>query len=382
MAMTVHIADSLEAVSASAWNALAGLANPFVRHEFLAALERSGVTGPGTSWEAQHLLLRDEHAQLVAAMPLYRKSDSWGEFVFDFAWADAYRRAGLRYFPKLVSAVPYTPATGPRLLMAENLRQDQGAALLASAARELARETQASSVHVLFPSAAEAAALESQSFIRRKDCQFHWRNQGWADFEDFLGSFSADKRKKARRERRRVLEAGISFEWLSGADMTPALWEQVLPLYASTFWRRGREPYLNAAFFHLIAGTMPAETLVVIARLRGEAVATAILFRGSDTLYGRYWGASGDFHSLHFETCYHQGIEYCIRNGLQRFEPGTQGEHKIARGFVPTEVCSAHWLADERFAKAIDRYVAQEGDHIAAYMEAAGDHVPYRQAGP
>ena len=382
MAAGVTVSTRIAELPAAEWNALAGDTNPFVRHEFLAALELSGVTGPGTGWEAQHLLLRDEKARLVAALPLYRKTDSWGEFVFDFAWADAYRRAGLRYFPKLVSAIPYTPATGPRLLTAPDQPRAALAAQLIAAARELAADIEASSVHVLFPDAREAEELSSLAFLRRKDCQFHWHNQGWADFDDFLGSFSAEKRKKARRERRRVEEAGISFQWLSGAEMTAALWEEVLPLYASTFWRRGREPYLNAAFFDHIATAMPSATLVVIARLQGTAIATAILFRGADTLYGRYWGASGDFHSLHFETCYHQGIEYCLRHGLQRFEPGTQGEHKIARGFVPTEVHSAHWLADPRFAQAIGRYVDQEGGHIDAYIDSAGAHIPYRQTKP
>jgi predicted N-acyltransferase len=367
-------------VAAEDWNRLSGTVNPFVRHEFLAALEASGAVGRGTGWVPEHLLLVDAAGTPAAALPLYRKSDSWGEFVFDFAWADAYRRAGLRYFPKLVSAVPFTPATGPRLLTGPAPGAAERARALARAATERAAATGASSVHLLFPAPEEAELLQSQGFLRRKDCQFHWHNRGYADFEDFLGSFSAEKRKKARRERRRVQEAGIHFEHHTGADMTAALWEEVLPLYASTFWRRGREPYLGPAFFTAVAASLPAQLLVVIARQAGAAVATAIFFRGEDTLYGRYWGSSGDHHSLHFETCYHQGIEYCIRERLARFEPGTQGEHKIARGFEPTEVCSAHWLADERFAHAVDRYLEQESSHIDDYMEAAGAHLPYRRS--
>jgi len=313
-------------------------------------------------------------------MPLYEKTDSWGEFVFDFAWADAYRRAGMRYFPKLVSAVPFTPATGRRLLTAEGRSDGALATALARAAVDYARDAGVSSLHVLFPAAGELPALAESDCLQRRDCQFHWQNRGYASFDDFLETFSADKRKKARRERRRVTEAGIGFRWLGGDVMTDALWQAVMPLYASTFWRRGREPYLNAAFFREIARTMPESLLVLLAEQQGSPVATAIFFRSEDTLYGRYWGSTGDYHSLHFETCYHQGIEYCVNHGLARFEPGTQGEHKLSRGFAPTRVHSAHWLADPRFAKAVDHYVAQEGQHIDGYMEAAAAHLPYRRS--
>ena len=252
----------------------------------------------------------------------------------------------------------------------------------ASAKLILARELGASSVHVLFPTAAETARLASAGFLLRKDCQFHWSNRGYGDFDAFLGEFTAEKRKKAKRERRRVAEAGITFQKVAGRNITTQLWKQLMPLYASSFWRRGREPYLNEAFFVRLGEVLPDSILAVVAMLRGEPVATALCFRGADTLYGRYWGSLGDFHSLHFETCYYQGIEYCIDQGLQFFEPGTQGEHKISRGFVPTETWSAHWLSQPQFAAAIDNYLDRERAHIDDYIESAREHVPYRKGLP
>jgi uncharacterized protein len=378
----VRTLESIGAVSASEWNSLDGAGQPFLRHEFLAALEDSGCVGPGSGWIGQHLVARDAAGRLVGAMPLYRKSDSWGEFVFDFAWADAYRRAGLRYFPKLVSGVPFTPATGPRLLTAPGAGREAVAAALLDGAIDQARSTGASSVHVLFPSREEAEALGARGLLVRKDCQFHWQNRGYGSFDDFLGQFTAEKRKKAKRERRRVAEAGIHFRILEGDGIDDALWGEIMPLYASTFWRRGREPYLNEKFFRAVARALPRQFLVVLGLAGATPVAVALLFRSADTLYGRYWGSSGDYHSLHFETCYHQGIEYCIANGLQRFEPGTQGEHKVARGFEPTEVWSAHWLSDPRFAAVIDRYLDREREHIDEYIGAVQDHVPFRRETP
>ena len=377
--MRIEVAQSLAAVPAADWNSLRGSQCPFLRHEFLLALEETGCVGGASGWYPCHLLLRDDTGRLVGAMPLYRKTSSHGEFVFDWSWADAYRRAGLRYFPKLVSAVPFTPATSPRLLSAADQDPDSVAAALLGGATELARQTGASSVHVLFPTASETGPLSRAGFLSRKDCQFHWRNRGYTDFDAFLGEFTAEKRKKAKRERRRVAEAGISFVRLTGAEIDATLWQQLMPLYGSSFWRRGREPYLNEAFFRRISALLPDNVLAIVALLRGEPVATALCFRSTDTLYGRYWGSQGDYHSLHFETCYYQGIEYCIEQGLQSFEPGTQGEHKISRGFVPTETRSAHWLSHPQFATAIDQYLDRERSHIDEYIESARDHVPYKK---
>jgi len=381
--MQVQAITRIAEISPDEWNRLAAGGEPFLRHEFLAALESSGAATPASGWAARHLAARDDTGQLVGAMPLYLKSNSWGEFVFDFAWADAYRRSGLRYFPKLVSAVPFTPATGPRLLTGSGLVEaPRIRQALASAALELAREAGASSLHVLFPDEDQAQELQSLGLMLRKDCQFHWANRGYASFEDFLGQFTAEKRKKVRRERRRVSEAGISFRILRGSELGEQAWKDIMPLYASTFWRRGREPYLTEDFFRTVATALPDSLLVVLAMHQGRAVAVAIFFRNAETLYGRYWGSTGEFHSLHFETCYYQGIDYCIREGLTRFEPGTQGEHKIARGFAPANVWSAHWLSDPRFAAAVDSYLLRERAHIEEYMDVVDAHLPFRRPAP
>lgn len=377
--MTVSIVEHIEEVPAGEWNRLLETSQPFLRHEFLAALESSGSVGPGTAWLPRYLLARDSSGRLCGAMPLYRKSDSWGEFVFDWAWADAYRRAGLRYYPKLVAAVPFTPATGPRLLAAPGVDRAPIVSALLDAAIGHAQATGASSLHVLFPDQQQSLELERHGLLLRKDCQFHWHNRNYSSFDDFLAGFTAEKRKKTRRERRRVAEAGIRFRVLTGEEMTDPLWAEVMPLYASTFWRRGHDPYLGERFFRAIARALPARIVIILAVAGTGVVAAAICFRSDDTLYGRYWGSSGDYHSLHFETCYYQGIEYCIRNGLRLFEPGTQGEHKIARGFVPSEVWSGHWLSDSRFAAAVDRYLASERQHIDQYIDVVHDHTPYRR---
>jgi len=374
-----NIASAISTIDPAEWNGLDGTACPFLRHEFLATLESSGAVGPGTGWEPEHLLLRDADGQLEAAMPLYRKTNSWGEFVFDWAWADAYQRYGYRYYPKLVAAVPYTPATGPRCLLRPGAGPDHIRELV-RAAQMHARDTGASSLHVLFPTTTQKSALESAGLLIRKDCQFHWHNRGYASFDEFLQTFTSAKRKKVRRERRRVAESGIRFRFATGRELSHAQWEELLPLYASSFWRRGREPYLDGRFFIEISRCMPDELVVIIAEHHQEPIAIAICFRGRDTLYGRYWGTAGRYHSLHFETCYYQGIEYCIRQGLACFEPGTQGEHKLSRGFSPTETWSAHWLSRPEFASAVDQYLERERDYIDDYIDAAGRHVPYRRS--
>ncbi len=371
---------SLEHVDAAAWNALAG-GDPFLRHEFLLALEHSGSVGKRTAWRPCYVTARDAAGALVGALPLYIKYDSRGEFVFDWSWADAYERAGGRYYPKLVAAIPFTPATGHRLLVRAGADGAAVAARLLEEAAALEQEIEASSTHVLFPIGADLEALDRAGFLARKSCQFHWHNRGYADFDDFLGSFSSAKRKKARRERRRIAEGGIAFEQLRGDEVSRRDWDAVFEFYSRTFLRRGRPPYLNRAFFDEVARTMPENVLVILARHEGTPIATAICFRGADALYGRYWGSLADFHSLHFETCYYQGIEYCIREGLQRFEPGTQGEHKVARGFSPTTTWSYHRLSDPGFHAAVADFVVREAAHVDAYMEYLDDHVPYRREG-
>jgi predicted N-acyltransferase len=315
---------------------------------------------------------------MVGALPLYLKDNSWGEFVFDWGWANAYQQAGLPYYPKLVSAVPFTPATGTRLLTnqpdGEDIRN-----LLLKGALNVAEENQASSFHVLFPSTAEHEVLQANGFMLRKDCQFHWHNEGYQNFDDFLTTFTAKKRKNARRERRRIAEQGIRFRVLRGDEPTDAEWEAVFGFYARTFLRRGRPPYLSRAFFDEIRQTMSEALVIFLAVFDDQPIATAICFRSDDTLYGRYWGSLADFHSLHFETCYYQGIDYCIREGLTRFEPGTQGEHKLSRGFRPQATWSGHWLADPTFGSAVADFLHRERSHIDAYMDQMSSHAPYRR---
>ncbi|MDH3510218.1 MAG: GNAT family N-acetyltransferase [Gammaproteobacteria bacterium] len=377
--LRAEIIDGINEVKPSAWNNLQGTDYPFLRHEFLAALETAACVGPGTGWHPCHAVLYDAEENLIGAMPLYQKTNSWGEFVFDFAWADAYRQAGLRYYPKLVSAVPYTPATSPRLLLAPGCDPTAVLSKLIDAARQLATRLRLSSLHLLFPTEQQAKQLAGQDLLIRKDCQFHWHNRDYESFEDFLGELTSQKRKKLRRERRRIAESGISFRIMHGDELNDDVWEQIMPLYASSFWRRGREPYLNQKFFAAISRELPEQIVVFVAMHSDEPIATAICFRSADTLYGRYWGSSARYHSLHFETCYYQGIDYCIANGLAHFEPGTQGEHKIARGFVPTETWSAHWLSHPQFAAAIDDYLNRERAYIDEYMDAVQEHVPYRK---
>jgi predicted N-acyltransferase len=380
--MRTRISDATGSIAAHDWNALLADSNPFLRHEFLHALETSGCATQENGWQTCHVLCDNDAGQLIGALPLYLKTNSQGEFVFDFAWANAYQQAGLHYYPKLVSAVPFTPATGHRLLVDPQLDPATSAAVtrqLMQAAIQLARDTDASSLHVLFPSAAETDFLADQQLMLRKDCQFHWHNRNYSNFDEFLETFTASKRKKTKRERRRIAEHGIRFEIRNGSQLDQAHWEEIIPLYNTTFMRRGRMPYLNAEFFATIANSMPDNLVVFLGYEKQELVAVSICFRSDDTLYGRYWGANRFIDSLHFETCYYQGIDYCIREGLQNYEPGTQGEHKISRGFVPTQTWSAHWLSHPQFSAAVDDYLQRERVHIDEYMDVVNSHVPYKE---
>ncbi len=376
--MESRIATSLTALTAREWDALVPDGALFLQHAFLEGLEQTGCTDGDTGWESAHVLLTDLHG-LAAAAPAYLKTHSFGEFVFDFSWAQAYARAGLDYYPRLVVAVPFTPATGPRLLVRPGLDPVTIKRQLLTRLAALARERGASSVHVLFPDEADTAVLDEAGWLGRRDCQFHWYNRGYTSFDHYLGSFTAEKRKKARRERRRVAEMGIRFETWTGEQLPDERLDAVHALHRDTFLRHGHEPYLTRAFFTRAARAFNRDFVVKAALWRGALVACAVFFRSPDTLYGRYWGAAADFHSLHFETCYHQGIEYCIETGLARFEPGTQGEHKIARGFEPALTRSAHLILDERFRAAIGAYLAREGHSVDAYAEAVRAHVPFRK---
>ncbi|MFZ2508703.1 MAG: GNAT family N-acetyltransferase [Steroidobacteraceae bacterium] len=377
--MGLQVARSLAEVDAGQWNALLGRGAPFLRHEFLLALEQSGCATTETGWDAQHLLVTDAAGRLAGAMPLYLKAHSWGEFVFDFAWAEAYRRAGLRYYPRLCSAVPFTPASGPRILTRDADARATRQTLI-EAAREHARSLGVSSLHVLFPDPPDRREFEAAGMLPRLDCQFHWHNAGYGSFDDFLAGFTAEKRKKLRRERRRVAEAGITHRTMHGEELDGALIESIFLLHARTFARFGNPPYLNLDFFLRLARALPRALVVELAIRRGEIIACSISLRSDRTLFGRYWGANGDYHSLHFETCLYRGIEYCIREGLERFEPGTQGEHKLLRGFTPAPVWSLHEFAQARFAAAIAAWLKREQAEQRAYLRAAAAHLPFRRA--
>jgi uncharacterized protein len=374
-----RLLESIADVGAAEWNALAGSAQPFLRHEFLLSLEESGCTTPRTGWAPRHAIVKDKEGRLEAALPLYRKAHSRGEFVFDFAWANAYAQYGIKYYPKLVSAVPFTPVSGPRLLVNPGIEAQPLREALIRVATNYACSEGLSSWHVLFPSGGDLGALTDAGLIERRDCQFHWFNRGYGSFDDFLSTFTAEKRKKAKRERRRVAEAGIDFDTRLGGEMTDSLWRTVYEFYADTFYRHGHEPYLNLHFFKLVSARMPERLMLKIARQGKTPIALAIFFVGEQALYGRYWGAGGNYHSLHFETCYYQGIEYCIEHGLGSFEPGTQGEHKVPRGFVPTLTSSAHYITDERFADAIRDFAAREARGVDHYAAAVNEHVPYHR---
>src|SRR6202166_2448225 len=287
--------DSIAEVDAASWNSLAGQDQPFLRHEFLLALEESGCAVPRTGWTPRHLVIDDAGGRPIAAMPLFRKGHSRGEFVFDFSWANAYAQHGLKYYPKLLSAVPFTPVRGPRLLIASGADVKSMSAILINAAIDYARSERLSSWHVLFPADDDAAGLGSAGLVLRRDCQFHWYNRGYESFDAFLATFTAEKRKKAKRERRRVAEAGIEFDTRLGGEMDAALWRGVEEIYADTFYRHGHEPYLNLDFFKRIAATMPDKLMLKIARHGASPIAVAIFFVGEDALFGRYWGAGGNF---------------------------------------------------------------------------------------
>ncbi len=378
--LRVEVLDDLRDIDAGDWDNCAGSENPFLRHAFLLALEKHGCVGSNTAWRPQHLAAY-RGDQLAGAVPLYLKFDSYGEYVFDWAWADAYQRAGMQYYPKLVAAVPFTPVSGKRMLVAPGEDFAEIAGLLVDSALQHARKLKVSSLHWLFTSEADTRLLEEHEHLRRTGYQFHWCNASYKSFDDYLASFSSAKRKKIKRERRYVREADVSLEVIEGRELTDELWQRFYTFYRSTIECRGAIPYLNLAFFQEIGRTMAENVVMVLARHDGETVAGALNLKGENTLYGRYWGSLGEFNSLHFETCYYRAIEYCIDNGLQRFEAGAQGEHKLSRGFLPSKTWSAHWLSQPEFSQAVSRFLQREHHGIDSYVDVLQSHSPFRQSG-
>jgi predicted N-acyltransferase len=368
----LQVVSSLQDVDPACWNQLAG-DDPFLQHAFLHALHDTGCACPETGWAPQYLLLQDGET-LAGAMPLYLKSHSYGEYVFDWAWADAYHRHGLEYYPKLLSAVPFTPVVGARLLVHEPQHRE----LLAAGALELARQTGTSSVHVLFPDTADLDCLTRLGFMPRQSRQFHWQNRGYADFDDFLARLSHDKRKKIRQERRRVREAGISFRWLEGDAVGGEDWRFFARCYRQTYREHHSSPYLNLEFFLRIGAAMPQNLVMIQALREDRAIAASLLVRNDSRVYGRHWGALEHHPMLHFEACYYQGIEYAIARGLEVFEGGAQGEHKMARGLLPVATQSAHWLAHPEFASAVEQFLDRETGLMQAHDAELAERNPFK----
>jgi len=383
--MRLSVCNNLHEVPAAQWNALAGTDIPFLRHEFLSALETHHCVGETAGWIPQHLLLFDtidQEEKLVGAVPQYLKTNSYGELVFDWAWAEAYHRSGRHYYPKLVVAIPYTPATGPRLLFAPEAEQKSVVDKLINFSIEHAKKLQVSSLHYLFPHDGDLEHLKRQGLMPRLACQFHWHNDplnnGYKNFDDYLARFTSSKRKKIKRERRQVVESGVTISRLHGDELSEIQWRAVHRHYASTFDRHSGYATLSLDFFLELAHTMPEQLLIILAEFNGEPVASAICFQDKETLYGRHWGCDQHFQNLHFEACYYQGLEYCIEQGLSRFDPGAQGEHKISRGFLPTPTWSAHWIADPEFNKAIEGFLYHETKEMKQYIEELNTRSPFK----
>lgn len=367
--------ESAAAIPAEAWQRLAPAGDPFVNGDFLAILERHGTAGRDCGWLARHLVARDGAGNIVGLLPLYLRLNSYGDFTHDWSWGQAYQQLGRHYYPKALSGMPHTPATGHRLLAATpELRQT-----LVAGAVALATELELSSWHVAFPAAGDLAELEAAGLLVSHGVQFHWFDRDYGDFDGFLASFTSENRRKIKAQRRQARDNGLTLEVRHGDEVAPQEWPLLHAIYAATFEKFNNWAVFTAGAFADLGVALGRRMVLFIARDQGRPVALAICFRNDDTLYGRYWGSLGDYRSLHFELCFYQGIEYCLTQGLGRFEPGADGEHKIARGFTPTLVASAHWIADPGMRAMIARHLEREREAYADYRDEAASHLPFRR---
>jgi predicted N-acyltransferase len=386
-ALTLALHEGVREVDAADWNRLAGGANPFMEHAWLAAMESSGAVGPGTGWAPWVVAARDASGRLVGAVPLYAKSHSFGEYIYDWAWADLAARIGTRYYPKLIVASPFSPVTGPRVLVAPDLDErtaDTVFDALVDAMLDVCRQNEVAGLHLLFITEDVAARLAARGFIVRHAHQYHWRNEGYATFDDFLDRFRSKRRREIRRERRRLAEQGYRVDPVRGTELSTADLDHIFDFYASTCARHawGRQ-YLDRSFFHEVHRTMPERIVVMLARdAKGDVIAGTFNLRAGDRLFGRYWGASEDVPFLHFETCYYRTIEYAIDEGIAVVEPGAGGDHKFVRGFEPVTMYSAHWIADPRLRGILDNATERESHHVDEFVERLRDASPVKKRDP
>lgn len=377
--LDVKFITSISSIGKAEWQSVCGTEYPFTRYEFLAALEYSGATTALTGWKINHALVYDGD-ELVAVMPCYLKFHSYGEFVFDFQWAEAYQRNSLPYYPKLITAIPFSPVTGPRLCIKKNQDSPTVIKQIVSSCMLLVKQHKLSSWHVLFPELAQSMQLESLGLRMRKSVHFHWFNQHYSCFDDFINSFNSRKRKNIRKERQKIIDQGITLKRIEGADISADHWKRFYHFYQLIYAKRsGHGGYLPEHFFSNIGRDMPESMLMVLAYKDGQIIAGALNLKGSNALYGRYWGCYEEYDFLHFETCYYQGIEYCIEKKINLFDPGVQGEHKIQRGFLPVYTYSNHWIEDSRFRDAISNFLLIEEKQMALYKQQTEKLLPFKQ---
>ena len=378
MTLKVALTDSVTEVDAESWDALVG-GMPLLSHAFLSALEESNSVGKGTGWQSCPMLVFDD-AELVGGLPLYVKSHSYGEYVFDWAWAEAYEKNGLNYYPKLIAAIPFSPVTSQRLLVASVPNASQIQSFMVEKLEEITRSNQFSGAHVLFPNEDSAKVLSEANWLQRHGVQFQWHNESFQNFEEFLSQLTQEKRKKIRQERKKVVNSGVVCRRVKGPDISEAQLEFFYQCYCNTYREHRSTPYLSREFFERIAQKMPQHILLVMAYKDGTPIASALNFYDQNTLYGRYWGCLEYVPNLHFELCYYQAQEFCIAENIRYFEGGAQGEHKLARGFKPKSTCSFHKIAHPQFAKAIEDFVMREAQGIAKYTNELEDRAPFKSS--